>query len=52
MRTPVSDAMKYFHRTHQAPATVLAQSATFFGGRLAPTEETPAAAGSAAPSGT
>ena len=33
--------MKYFHRTHQAPATVLAQSAHFFGGRLAPTEETP-----------
>jgi len=33
--------MKYFHRTHQAPATVLAQAAKFFGVRLAPTEETP-----------
>ena len=33
--------MKYFHRTHQAPAAVLAQSAQFFGGRLAPTEEAP-----------
>ena len=33
--------MKYFHRTHQPPVIVLAQSEQFFGGWLAPTEETP-----------
>ncbi len=33
--------MKYFHRTHQPPADVLAQSVRYFGARLAPTEESP-----------
>ena len=33
--------MKYFHRTHQPPAAVLAQAVQYFGGRLAPTEEAP-----------
>lgn len=31
--------MKYFHRTHRAPTEVLAQAASWFGERLAPTEE-------------
>ena len=31
--------MKYFHRTHLAPETVLAQAATFFGAHLSPVEE-------------
>ncbi len=31
--------MKYFHRTHVAPAAVLQQAAAWFGSRLAPLEE-------------
>jgi hypothetical protein len=33
--------MKYFHRTHLAPDTVMARANAFFGARLAPTEEAP-----------
>jgi len=33
--------MKYFHRTHLPPETVMAQANAFFGARLAPTEEAP-----------
>jgi len=33
--------VKYFHRTHLAPDVVLAEAATWFGGRLAPTAEEP-----------
>jgi hypothetical protein len=33
--------MKYFHRTHLAPDTVMAEANRFFGPRLAPTEEAP-----------
>jgi hypothetical protein len=33
--------MKYFHRTHLAPESVMAQANAFFGARLAPTEEAP-----------
>lgn len=33
--------MKYFHRTHIAPDTVMARANAFFGARLAPTEEAP-----------
>ena len=31
--------MKYFHRTHLPPASVLDQAQAFFGARLAPTAE-------------
>jgi hypothetical protein len=31
--------MKYFHRTHLPPDVVMAQANSFFGSRLAPTEE-------------
>jgi hypothetical protein len=33
--------MKYFHRTHLPPDTVIARANAFFGPRLAPTEEAP-----------
>jgi len=33
--------MKYFHRTHLSPDSVLARAAQFFGGRLSPAEELP-----------
>jgi hypothetical protein len=33
--------MKYFHRTHLSPDSVLARAAQFFGGRLSPVEELP-----------
>ena len=33
--------MKYFHRCHLPPETVIAQANGFFGPRLAPTEEAP-----------
>lgn len=33
--------MKYFHRTHASPDSVIARSATFFTGSLAPVEEGP-----------
>lgn len=33
--------MKYFHRTHLAPDTVIVQANAYFGPRFAPTEETP-----------
>ena len=33
--------MKYFHRTHSAPADVLARATAFFGARLTPVEERP-----------
>lgn len=33
--------MKYFHRCHLPPETVLQQANAFFGPRLAPTEEAP-----------
>jgi hypothetical protein len=33
--------MKYFHRTHLSPETVMARANAFFGARLAPTEEAP-----------
>ena len=32
--------MKYFHRTHLAPETVIEKASAFFGPRLAPAEET------------
>lgn len=31
--------MKYFHRTHVSPDAVIARANTFFGSRLAPSEE-------------
>jgi hypothetical protein len=31
--------MKYFHRTHLSPDSVLARATQFFGGRLTPAEE-------------
>ena len=33
--------MKYFHRTHLAPAAVLAEAASFLGAQLSPVEEHP-----------
>jgi hypothetical protein len=33
--------MKYFHRTHLSPDSVLTRAAQFFGGRLSPVEELP-----------
>lgn len=33
--------MKYFHRSHLAPDTVMARANAFFGARLAPVEEAP-----------
>ncbi len=33
--------MKYFHRTHITPATVMSEANAFFGPRLSPTEEAP-----------
>jgi hypothetical protein len=33
--------MKYFHRTHLAPADVLARATAFFGARLTPAQEEP-----------
>jgi len=33
--------MKYFHRTSLSPDLVIARAAAFFGGRLAPTGESP-----------
>jgi hypothetical protein len=33
--------MKYFHRSHVAPDAVMARANSFFGSRLAPTEEAP-----------
>jgi len=33
--------MRYFHRTHLSPDEVLAAAQSYFGGRLAPSEETP-----------
>lgn len=33
--------MKYFHRCHLPPETVIQQANAFFGPRLAPTEEAP-----------
>ena len=33
--------MRYFHRSHLPPETVLARAAGFFGGRLTPAEEQP-----------
>ena len=33
--------MKYFHRTHLAPDSVLARAAQFFGSQLSPVEELP-----------
>lgn len=33
--------MKYFHRSHLPPDTVMARANAFFGPRLAPTEEAP-----------
>jgi hypothetical protein len=33
--------MKYFHRTHLPPESVLGYAAEFFGGRLAPLDESP-----------
>jgi hypothetical protein len=32
--------MRYFHRTHLPPDAVLAAAQSYFGGRLAPSEET------------
>ena len=39
--TQGDDEMKYFHRTHLSPDSVLARAAQFFGGRLSPVEELP-----------
>ena len=33
--------MKYFHRTHLSPDSVLARATQFFGSRLSPVEELP-----------
>lgn len=33
--------MKYFHRCHLSPESVIARANAFFGPRLAPTEEAP-----------
>ncbi len=33
--------MRYFHRTSASPEAVLDVAKTFFGGRLAPAEESP-----------
>lgn len=33
--------MKYYHRSSAAPDAVIASAAVYFGGRLAPTEESP-----------
>ena len=35
--------MKYFHRTHESPDSVLAQASEFFGSRLTPVQEQPRA---------